>query len=128
MLGYPAPANVPSMAKTDAGTDSKTTPSGDAGHFVCANGMEVHYVDIGAGEPLVLLGNGMISTNPIWADWISSYAGYVTMFAQHFRVIAPDFRGSGQSVHSGGPISYDLLADDVVALIDALHLGRPLIC
>src|SRR5262249_62425768 len=45
-----------------------------------------------------------------------------------FRVIMPDFRGSGRTVHPGGPIPYNLLADDMVALIDALHLDQPLVC
>jgi pimeloyl-ACP methyl ester carboxylesterase len=97
------------------------------GHYVRANGIDIHYIEAGSGEPLLLLENGMISTNPIWADWVSSYAGYMTLFAEHFRVIAPDFRGSGRTVHSGGPIPYNLLADDVVALIDALDVHRPLI-
>jgi pimeloyl-ACP methyl ester carboxylesterase len=98
-----------------------------AGHFVRANGIDMHYIDAGAGVPLVLLYNGMISTNPIWRDWPSSYAKYVETLARQFRVIAPDFRGSGKTVHPGGPIPYDLLADDVVALIRALDLDRPLI-
>jgi pimeloyl-ACP methyl ester carboxylesterase len=104
------------MTKNDAST-----------HYVRANGIDIHYVEAGTGEPLIVLENGMISTNPIWADWVSSYAGYMKTFAERFRVIAPDFRGSGRTVHSGGPIPYNLLADDVVALIDALHLDRPLI-
>src|SRR6202011_2289588 len=49
------------------------------------------------------------------------------LLAEHFRVIEPDFRGSGRTVHPGGPIPYDLLADDVTGLIDALGLDRPLI-
>jgi pimeloyl-ACP methyl ester carboxylesterase len=95
---------------------------------VRANGIEIHYVEAGAGEPLVVLNNGMISTHPIWRSWISSYAGYLAQLAEHFRVIAPDFRGSGRTVHPGGPISYDLLAEDVLALIDALELRPPTIC
>ena len=43
-------------------------------------------------------------------------------------MITPDARGSGKSVHSGGPITYTLLADDVAALIEALKLDQPLIC
>ena len=70
----------------------------------------------------------MISTNPIWAEWLSSYLGHIETLAKHFRVIVPDFRGSGRTVHPGGPIPYNLLADDMVALIDALHLDQPLIC
>ena len=70
----------------------------------------------------------MISTNAIWAGWPSSYLRHIETLAEDFRVIVPDFRGSGRTVHPGGPISYNLLADDIVALIDALHLGRPLVC
>jgi len=104
------------------------TKNDASSHYVRANGIDIHYLEAGAGEPLILLENGMISTDPMWRDWLSSYAGYRGMFAEHFRVIAPDFRGSGKTVHSSGPVSYDLLADDVVALIDALGLKQPLIC
>ena len=47
--------------------------------------------------------------------------------AKHFRVIAPDTRGSGATVHGGGGASFSVLADDVLALIDALGLDRPLL-
>jgi len=96
-----------------------------------ANGIDIHVVEAGAGEPLLMLENGMISTSPIWAergDWLSSYVHHIDSLAEYFRVIVPDFRGSGRTVHPGGPISYDLLADDMVALIDALHLDQPLVC
>jgi 3-oxoadipate enol-lactonase len=104
-----------------------TTREMQRGQYVHANGIDIYYVEAGAGEPLVLLNNGMISTNPIWADWPSSYSRHMGALAERFRVIAPDFRGSGKTVHPGGPIPYELLADDLVALIDALRLDRPLI-
>jgi pimeloyl-ACP methyl ester carboxylesterase len=97
------------------------------GNSVRANGIDMHYVEEGAGRPLVLLNNGMISSSAVWADWISSYVRYRPTLAAHFRVIEPDFRGSGRSNHPGGPISYDLLAEDVLGLIDALALDRPLV-
>ncbi len=96
--------------------------------FIHANGIDIHYTEAGAGEPLLLLENGMISTSPVWAEWMSSYLSHVETLAEHFRVIVPDFRGSGRTVHPGGPIPYDLLADDMVAMIDALRLDRPLVC
>jgi pimeloyl-ACP methyl ester carboxylesterase len=95
---------------------------------VRANGIDIHYVEAGQGEPLLLLDNAMVSTNPIWAPVPVAYACFLGALAEHFRVIAPDTRGSGKSVHPGGPISSSLLADDVAALIDALNLDRPLIC
>jgi pimeloyl-ACP methyl ester carboxylesterase len=47
--------------------------------------------------------------------------------AKHFRVIAPDTRGSGATLHTHGTVSYALLADDVIALIGALGLDRPVL-
>ena len=95
--------------------------------YVSANGVDIHYLEQGEGEPLVLLHGGMVSTNPIWTGVPIAYASHMDTLAEHFRVIAPDTRGCGRTAHTGGPISFDLLADDVAALIDALGLERPLI-
>ena len=97
------------------------------GQSVHANGIDIHYLDQGNGEPLVLLHGGVVSTNPIWTGVPIAYASHMDTLAEHFRVIAPDTRGCGKTVHSGGPITFDLLADDVAALIDTLDLERPLI-
>ena len=93
-----------------------------------ANGIDINYVEAGQGEPLLLLDNAMVSTNPVWTAMPVAYASFIGTLAEHFRVIAPDTRGSGKSVHPGGPIPSALLADDVAALIEALNLDRPLIC
>lgn len=84
---------------------------------VHANGIDIYYVEAGEGEPLLLLDNAMVSTNPAWAAVPFAYASFLGTLAEHFRVIAPDTRGSGKSVHPGGPIPAALLADDVAALI-----------
>ena len=97
------------------------------GKYVSANGIDIHYLDQGEGEPLVLLHGGMVSTNSIWTGVPIAYAGYMDTLAEHFRVIAPDTRGCGRTKHSSGPVTFDLLADDVAALMDALGLERPLI-
>jgi pimeloyl-ACP methyl ester carboxylesterase len=95
--------------------------------LVRANDIDIAYVEAGDGPPLVLLHGGFVSTGPAWADSPVAYVRHMATLAKHFRVIAPDTRGSGATVHPGGTASYSLLADDVVALIDALHLERPLL-
>jgi pimeloyl-ACP methyl ester carboxylesterase len=95
--------------------------------FVHANGIDIHYVEAGEGEPLVLLHGGLVSTNPIWTGVPVAYASHLATLAGHFRVIAPDTRGAGRTCHTAGTVTFDLLADDVVALIEALGLNRPLI-
>lgn len=97
----------------------------DTGRFVRANGIDIHYVEEGAGPPIVVLNNGMVSTNPIWAQLPFAFNAHLAALADHFRVIVPDTRAAGRTIHPGGPISYDLLAEDVAALIGALSLERP---
>ena len=59
------------------------------GRCVHANGIDIHYVEAGEGEPLLLLDNAMVSTNPIWASVPFAYASVMAMLAERFRVIAP---------------------------------------
>src|SRR5215468_7509654 len=92
------------------------------GRTVHANGIDIHYLEQGEGGALVLLHGGLVSTNPLWTGVPIAYASYMEALAGHFRVIAPDTRGGGRTRHAGGPVTFDLLADDVAALIEALGL------
>jgi pimeloyl-ACP methyl ester carboxylesterase len=93
------------------------------------NGVEIHYIEIGDGPPLVLLHGGLVSTNPLWDPFPFSYGSHLTALAREFRVIAPDSRGSGRTRHDGREdITLDLLADDAAKLIETLGLERPAVC
>ena len=94
---------------------------------VRANGTDIAYVEAGEGAPLVLLHGGLASTGPLWAESPVAYVDHMTALAKHFRVIAPDTRGSGATVAGDGGASFSVLADDVLALIEALGLERPLL-
>jgi pimeloyl-ACP methyl ester carboxylesterase len=98
------------------------------GKQVRANGIQIHYREAGQGHPLLLLHGGVVSTNPIWADHPFAYVSQLGTFAEHFRVIAPDTRSCGRTSHPGGAITFDQLADDVLALADALGLEDPALC
>jgi len=95
--------------------------------LVRANDIDIAYVEAGDGPPLILLHGGFVSTGPAWLDSPIAYVRHLAALAKHFRVIAPDTRGSGATVHPGGTVSYSLLADDLMALVDALGLDRPLV-
>src|SRR5262249_45148065 len=56
------------------------------------------------------------------------YQSHVGALAERFRVIAPDTRGCGRTRHEGGAVTFDQLADDVLALADALDLAAPALC
>lgn len=70
----------------------------------------------GEGVPLVLLhGNG---ENSLY------FEKQFDLFARRFRVIAIDSRGHGGSTHGEEGLSIALMAEDVLAVLDALGLER----
>lgn len=90
------------------------------GHYVQANGLEIYYEEYGAGEPLLLLHGGTLTSH--------SWQTYAPAFAQHFRVIAPDSRGHGRTRNPSGEFGYRLMADDLAAFVQTLGLNKPLLC
>jgi len=90
-----------------------------------ANGIEIAYSETGDGPPLVLLHGAFVSTGPAWAGSPVAHVDHLATLAKHFRVIAPDTRSSGATVHPGGPATFDVLANDVASLIETLGLARP---
>jgi pimeloyl-ACP methyl ester carboxylesterase len=94
---------------------------------VHANGIDIHYVEVGSPElpDLVLLHGGLVSTSEVWDPTPVAYNAHLDLLASSFHVIAPDARGSGRTRHAGGQVSMSLMADDVASLIAALGLERP---
>lgn len=95
--------------------------------LVRANGIDISYTEVGEGPPLVLLHGGLASTGPAWAGSPVAHVDHLATLGTQFRVIAPDTRGSGGTVHSGGPATFEVLAADVIALIEALGLVSPFV-
>ncbi len=95
--------------------------------LVRANGIDIAYTEVGDGPPLILLHGALASTGPAWAGSSVAFVDHKHTLGKHFRVIAPDTRGSGATVHPGGPATFEVLADDVAALIQTLGLGRSMI-
>src|SRR5438477_476186 len=108
-------------------TDILDTAARRDAKLVRANGIDIAYTEVGDGPPLVLLHGALASTGPAWAGSPVAFVDHMTTLGKHFRVIAPDTRGSGATVHGGGPATFDVLADDVAALVDVLGLDRPAI-
>src|SRR5262249_32464730 len=105
----------------------RSTVTANSGGFIRANGIDIHYIQAGQGVPLILLHGGLVSANPIWAPTPVSYAGHMETLARRYRVIAPDTRGCRSTLHHPGGITSAPLADDGIALADALDLGQPLV-
>jgi pimeloyl-ACP methyl ester carboxylesterase len=80
------------------------------------NGISLYYAVIGQGSPVVLLHGGLAN---------SDYWGFqVKALAPHHTVILMDSRGHGRSTRDARPYGYDLMADDVVGLLDTLHIQK----
>lgn len=108
-------------------TTSPDSTAATTTHTVRANGIDIHYVEIGSPElpALVLLHGAMVSTSEVWDSAPVSYNAHLARLAERFHVVAPDARASGRTRHTSGRLSLSLLADDVAALITALGLARP---
>jgi pimeloyl-ACP methyl ester carboxylesterase len=91
------------------------------GQYVEANGLNIYYEEYGSGEPLILLHGGLGAGSIQWG-------AHVPLLSSHFRVIMPDARGHGRTDNPGGEIRLYALADDVIALIQALDLETPVLC
>ena len=60
-----------------------------ASHYYSANGIDLHFVDEGSGEPIV-----MVHGDPTWGYL---YRNFISPLSQHYRCIVPDQMGMGKS-------------------------------
>lgn len=81
-----------------------------------ANGISIHYAIYGEGSPVILLHGGLANTD-YWGNQIVA-------LAPHHTVIVMDSRGHGRSTRNLRPYGYDLMADDVVALMNVLKVRK----
>ena len=93
-----------------------TLPKASQSGFAPVNGIKVWYATFGRGEPVVLLHGGLANAN---------YWGHqVRTLQRHYQVIVMDSRGHGRSSRNQEPYGYDLMASDVVALLDHLKIKK----
>lgn len=87
------------------------------------HGIEIAYTDQGTGDGVVLVHGFAASVQENW-----SKAGWVAMLTRaNRRVIAIDLRGHGESAKPHEPQSYslELMAADVVAVVEHLQVKKP---
>jgi pimeloyl-ACP methyl ester carboxylesterase len=81
-----------------------------------ANGIKIHYAIYGQGSPVIFLHGGLANTD-YWGSQVPAVSA-------HHTVILMDSRGHGRSSRDARPYGYDLMADDVVALMDVLKIPK----
>lgn len=93
-----------------------TLPKAERSGFAPLNGARIWYEIFGKGKPVILLHGGLANSN-YWGN-------QVPVLAKHYMVIVMDSRGHGRSTNDGKPYSYDLMAADVIALMDFLKIKQ----
>src|SRR3984957_11702756 len=97
-----------------------TLPAGSTGKYQVVNGARLWYAEWGArraGTPVLLLHGGYGNSN--------YFGNLIPELVKHgYRVVAINSRGHGRSGRTDEPITYHLMASDVLGVLDALHVQK----
>jgi pimeloyl-ACP methyl ester carboxylesterase len=105
MLSVPLMAQTQTLAYDD-------NPA--AGKYYALRGISIYAESYGKGRPLLLLhGNG---------GNMSAFSKNIPFFQQRYRVIAMDSRAQGKSQDRADSLSFEMMADDCAALLDAMKI------
>ena len=85
--------------------------------FVENAGARIWYTTYGSGLPVVLL-HGGLGPSGNWGYQVPA------LVENGYHVILIDSRGHGRSTRDAQPYSYELMASDVLEVMDALHLEK----
>ncbi|HJW42013.1 MAG TPA: alpha/beta hydrolase [Rhizomicrobium sp.] len=83
---------------------------------VAVNGITLYTETYGSGPPVLLVHGA--------GGFLETMHCFITALAPTHTVIAVDSRGQGRSTDGPGPITYSGMSDDMVALMDALHIRQ----
>ncbi len=99
---------------TSSTEDINATDQTGNGSYASVNGLNMYYEVYGTGHPLVLLHGGFGVTG--------MFAQIIPTLAETRQVIAVELQAHGHTADIDRPLRYELMADDVAALIR--HLGH----
>lgn len=86
---------------------------------VNANGIDIACEAAGPEDaPALIFNHSLATSRAMWRHQVAA-------FAPRYRVITFDMRGHGESAAPDFPYSLEMLADDVVGVLDCLGVERP---
>jgi pimeloyl-ACP methyl ester carboxylesterase len=94
-----------------------TTEQRGTGEYADVNGINLYYETQGSGRPLILLHGGLGSGE--------MFGPILPALTAHHHVISVDLQGHGRTADIDRPISVELMAKDIAALIGHLGLDKP---
>src|SRR5256885_16093890 len=86
------------------------------GNYADVNGIHLYYEIHGSGRPVILLHGGLASG--------ATFGPNLSALAQGHQVVVPDLQGHGRTSDIDRPLTAELMAGDIAALIKHLKLGR----
>lgn len=110
-------APLAATAQTPAPTSAKARYGANpaAGATFVRDGVSLYYEVYGQGEPLLIIhGNGAS---------IGSLKAQIDHFRTKYRVIVMDSRDHGRSGLAPDALTFEVMADDLAALLDQVHAG-----
>lgn len=85
-----------------------------AGKYYDIRGFKMYCEVYGQGQPLLIIhGNG---------GSINNFIYQIPYFAKKYKVIIADSRAQGKSIDPGDSLTYEMMADDYSALLDAMKI------
>jgi pimeloyl-ACP methyl ester carboxylesterase len=97
-----------------------TLPQTAQSGYAPVNNIKIWYASFGPkasqGEPVILLHGGLANAN-YWGNQVKA-------LQSRYRVIVMDSRGHGRSSRDDKPYGYDLMASDVIGLMDFLKIPK----
>jgi pimeloyl-ACP methyl ester carboxylesterase len=87
-----------------------------SGRYAKVNGLKIYYETRGRGKPLVLLHGG--------AGAAEMFDAIMPVLGKGRRVVAAELQAHGHTADIDRPLRYELMADDIAALIGHLGLGK----
>jgi len=85
-----------------------------AGKYYTIRGFKMYVEAYGQGHPLhIIHGNG---------GSISNFSNQIPYFSKKYKVIVADSRAQGKSGDKSDSLSYEMMADDYAALLDAMKI------
>jgi pimeloyl-ACP methyl ester carboxylesterase len=85
-------------------------------HVETADGVVTWYDEHGSGSPVVLLHGGMVGAD--------SWGSQVPALSERYHVFTPERRGHGHTADVDGPYTYEGMAAETIAFIEAV-VGGP---
>jgi alpha-beta hydrolase superfamily lysophospholipase len=85
--------------------------------YIENKGARIWYASYSAGTPVILL-HGGLGHSGNWSYQVHS------LLRNGYQPIVIDSRGHGRSTRDEQPYSYELMASDVLAVMDSLHVPR----